>query len=488
MTTKKRFKVYFSDFFDVSPSSIETHGAFNISLINDLPLFIDPFLLFNSESKEYQSLHDEMIRYMLFLKKQSSNTLDKGLIKAWFYFPEVRQNWLGFSKKGNSGRGLGASFANSLKVNFTNVFSDFGDEKDTQTHLGKLTLIKNGIGKDNISDFTCNLIHGFLAEYTQEFALKNIDKSKLSTFPIAKAKFNYDTMSWTSKRYSLPKIGSDYVLLTPIDILTKDDAWISHNGFVEDFSSVLSSMSNDSLRAQIEKYFVSQMPTEPNKRERETAIEKAVKRYPQLLDLYVKIKEAQGEKASAVSSEKIYAAHQIFVEQLLILIELLDKTKFYQTATNSYTEGMGRVKFLKQVIENQDGYRIFYHKNKPISRESDLQIMFKLTWFASAFSSDSEVNNGRGPSDFIVSYGSADKSVIEFKLAKNTHLEKNLEKQAEIYSDASRATHPPIKVIIYFKDSELERVQVILKKLGLENCKDIVLIDAIPKVSASVAS
>ena len=37
--------IYFSDFFQVSPDILEKYGAFNVSLINDLPLFIDPFLL-----------------------------------------------------------------------------------------------------------------------------------------------------------------------------------------------------------------------------------------------------------------------------------------------------------------------------------------------------------------------------------------------------------------------------------------------------------
>ena len=40
-------KVYFSDFFDVDPDVIEKYGAFNISLINDFPLVIDLFLLYN---------------------------------------------------------------------------------------------------------------------------------------------------------------------------------------------------------------------------------------------------------------------------------------------------------------------------------------------------------------------------------------------------------------------------------------------------------
>lgn len=485
MVSRRQFRIYFSDFFDVSTTSISEYGAFDISLINDLPLFIDPFLLFNSEDAKYQELHQAIIRYMLFLKQQSSQDLKGGLVKAWFHFPEVRQNWLGFSKTGNSGRGLGSSFALSLKRNFTTIFSNFGNEKESGTHLGKLTLIKNGVGKDNISDFTCNLIKGYLAEYTQQFALANIHPSKLSKFHIDKTSFNYTTKTWVSKQYTLPKFGSDFVLLTPIDILTKDDAWISHNGFIEDFNSILHSVGNDPLRAQIESYFISQLPIQANKAKREVAIEKVVKKYPVLLDQYVKIQEGSGKDATSISAQKVQAAQQLFVAHLRRLIELLDETKFYEISTNSNIEGMKRIEYLKHVIEKQDGYRIFYINGKPISRESDLQIMFKLTWFASAYSADAEVNNGRGPSDFLISYGSNDKSIIEFKLAKNSQLERNLQHQAEIYTDASRATHPPIKVILFFKQSELIKVQSILSRLKLDKSKNIVLIDATQKSSAS---
>ncbi len=47
--------LYFSDYFNVSPQAIEKHGAFNISLLADLPLFIDPFLLFNSKKLAYRA-------------------------------------------------------------------------------------------------------------------------------------------------------------------------------------------------------------------------------------------------------------------------------------------------------------------------------------------------------------------------------------------------------------------------------------------------
>lgn len=33
--------VYFTDFFNINEDVLNQYGAFNISLINDLPLFID---------------------------------------------------------------------------------------------------------------------------------------------------------------------------------------------------------------------------------------------------------------------------------------------------------------------------------------------------------------------------------------------------------------------------------------------------------------
>lgn len=485
--TKRRIRIYFSDFFDVSREKIESYGAFNVSLINDLPLFVDPFLLFNSDEDRFKSLHSEIIRYMVFLKGKSASELPKGLIKTWYYFPEVKQNWFGYSKSGNSGRGLGPSFAGSLKVNFAGVFSDFGSEASGRTHLGKLTLIKHGVGKDQISDFTCNLIHGFLAEYTEAFAIKYISPEKLQKFTLPKAEFNYVTETWKSKRYMLPRFGGDYVLLTPIDILTKDEAWISHKGFIEDFSGVVSCVPNDQLRDQINLYLTKVMPPEPTKEERSNAFEKTILKYPELMDVYIGLQESNKDAASASSLEKVSLAQKLFEDHLLSLVALLDKKKFYDSEPDSYKAGMQRVKFLKHVIENQDGYRLFYVKGVPISRESDLQIMFKLTWFASKFSADAEVNNGRGPADFLISYGSQDKSIIEFKLAKNTHMEKNLRNQAKIYSDAARATNPPIMAILYFNFMELDKVNRIMKKNGLSDSKHIVLISAIPKESASKA-
>ena len=82
--------VLFSDFFRVPQKTVEKYGAFDISLVSDLPLFVDPFLLFNSKKKQYRELHAQMIRYLRFLRDKSADQqLDPGLIQAWYIFPEI---------------------------------------------------------------------------------------------------------------------------------------------------------------------------------------------------------------------------------------------------------------------------------------------------------------------------------------------------------------------------------------------------------------
>ena len=177
--------IYFSQFFEIEEGLVESYGAVNISLINDFPLFVDPFLLFESKDPKYQSLHAEIINYVVFLKNAARGNVSENQLNQWFFFPEVKQNWLGFSKNGNGGSGLGIEFAETLRRNLAGVFRNFGNETITQSsHLEKLCLMADHVGRDHLSDFTTNLIKKFLLEYTQEFAIKNIDESKLKVFAI----------------------------------------------------------------------------------------------------------------------------------------------------------------------------------------------------------------------------------------------------------------------------------------------------------------
>jgi hypothetical protein len=483
-------KVYFSDIFNVKPSVIEKYGAFNISLVNDLPLFVDPFLIFNSKKKDYQALHQEILKYVAFLRDRSlEESINEGLLKSWYCFPEIKQTWLGYSLIGNSGRGPGIEFAKALNDNLKGVFSDFDKQTVCQSfHLEKLCLIKDNIGRDNISDFVTNLIKGYLLWYTQTFAQKNIDPANLKNFTVAHVDFNYQTSTWTSVSFQLPAINDDYVLLTPKDLLTKDDTWINKSDLINQFHDIVASVSNDQLRAELNFYFTSNLPKpQKNKNGSEKAPRKSdiigavgavIRKYPEYLDYYIKYKEDSGDQAKAVSEERVQEVNNLFVTELSSFIKhLSEKTDFYKKKGDTLSESYKRVLFLKNVIENKDGYRLFYVKGQPIKREADVQIMFRLTWFASPDDVTREANEGRGPVDFKISKGTFDKTLVEFKLASNTKLAQNLQKQVEIYKKA-HDTNKAIKVILFFSTEEEIRARKTLKDSGLSDEKYVVLIDA----------
>lgn len=487
----------FSNYFGINEELLDQYGALDISLIADLPLFIDPFLLFNSSKKEYQDLHEGIIGYLAFLKQKAvKQSLSEGDINNLYRFKEVKQNWLGFSIEGNKGSALGEKFARGLYKNLHRIFSNFGEEVITKSsHLEKLCLIQEGVGKDNISDFATNLIKEFLLEYTQKFALKNIDSSKLKKFRVTRVKFNYETEMWQEATYTLPNFGGDYVLLTPKEILTKDEAWINKKDLFEEYDHIPYSISNEQIRSGVNNYFekclkgvIGDDKRKPTKKEKNEAILKTIREYPDLIDYFIKFKESKGDLAKSVSEERVSNVLKVFIENVKSYSPVLEGVNFFENAESiALDEARRKVQILKHEIENGDLYKIFYDKDSNlIRREEDIQLLFKLLTSNSTLSDvNREPNNGRGPVDFKLSIGNRDKALVEFKLASNTKLEKNLQNQVQIYEAANRTSNS-IKVIIFYSDKEMKRVQNLLKKLGLQSEPDIVTIDARPKkVSAS---
>lgn len=477
---------FFSDAFGLDKSVVDDHGAFDISIINDLPLFIDPFLLFHSDNKNYKALHESIISYLVFLRdRAASGPVSDGELRNWYCFPEVKQNWLGFSMVGNGGAGLGMDFASALHSNLNAIFSNFGEEKITKgSHLEKVCLISSGVGRDNISDFTTNLIQDFLCRYTEDFAKKHLLENQTNTVWINRAVFNYSTEAWERRSYTLPWYEGDFIVLTPKDILTRDDTWISRGDMISLTGEIPVAVPDQNLRAAVSNYFQVELERRkrpgrhPSQKDRNQVAEAIIRKFPELIDYYIKIKEDNGENASDISAEKVLFMELIFSKRLREILhpELL-KTDFYTTKSNTYLEAHTRLAYLKHVIEDKGGWRVFYdNKGKPVERERDIQILYKLVWFGTPSDAGSEADDGRGPVDFKISRG-RNKTLVEMKLAKNTQLERNLRKQVEIYQTASDA-ETAIKVITYFSYEQFKRVKRILERLEMKGHKDIVLIDA----------
>lgn len=472
--------LYFSNHFDVDPALLKEYGALDISVVSDLPLFVDPFLLFNSEDETYRALHEEILRYLRFLRDEAGDSaLDSALINDLYCFEEVRQNWFGFTLLGNGGRGLGADFGHALHEALGSIVADFGKETITEgSHLEKLCLIKPGVGKDSISDFTTNLIKGYLCDYTETFAREHLANGRCDEFNVDRACFNYETKTWAAKAYWLPRLEADYVLLTPIDILRREDTWINHRDMVARFAVLPDAIPNEQLRGRVNRYFREMLGEAPDAKQEREAAAATIRRFPELIDRYIRLKEEDGDRAESISCREVGDAEQVLIEQVQAAIDDLQRrTGFYDKPWSSYDECLDRVKYFKAYIEDNDGYKVLNRNGQPFLSETEVHLVFGLVWCNTEFDINREPNNGRGPVDFKASYGAGNKSLIEFKLGSNKQLKRNLQNQIEIYKAANR-TADAVKAIVYYTAQDEARVLKILKDLGIEGEEAIVLIDA----------
>lgn len=481
-------KLRFSDIFEIDKSILEEAGLVNISLLCDLPLFVDPFLIFGSDKEEYQNLNEEINKYLLFLKNKAvHNELSNRMLKSWFTFSEVNNNWLGYCKFGNKGSGLGGKFARNLYINLKSRLNNFGNRSILSVeHIEKLCLIDDKIGSDNISDFVVNIIKHYFLEKTEEFAIQYLKKEYCAQYKVEKAYFDYRLEKWMPKTYYLPSFNNDYILLTPIDILTKDSSWLNTKDMVDRFSIIVEKIPNEQLKFEINNYLASLYKKNMTQEEMRKNKLSTIREYPDIIDYYILDRENSIDEALSKSIEK-----SLFVEDTLSMIaekivEKLSQTDFYKCSEDSYGEAMKRVQYLKHCIEDNDGYKFFFdNKGNVIRKEEDLQLLFRFVCYGTVSDVNRECNNGRGPVDYKFSKGNADKSLIEFKLAGSSKLKQNLKNQVEIYEKANDTTKS-IKVIIYFNDKEKTKVEKVLKELGLENKENVILIDARNnKVSAS---
>jgi hypothetical protein len=488
-------KQFFSDFFNIPEKTIESYGAYNVSLVSDLPLFIDPFLIFNSVKPEYLKLHEEIIKYLNFLRNKSlAGKLNDGLIADWFTFPEVKQNWFGYSKTGNRGSGLGLKFATSLNQNFRTL-TDFGQETISHSHLEKLTLINDGVGRDNISDFTTNLIKKFLCTYTQKFARQYLPDRLRQTHVIDKVKFNYNTESWIHQSFELPNYDSsipdNYVILTPVDILSKDEAWISRPDLLKRFQVIANSIPNFALRSKLNNYFNKrlseivpptiqgrsksgrkQKPKKPTQKQKAQAASDTIREYPIILDFFLKEREGRGKEAETVSSLKVVESKLLYLKQFAKLgALLLDSTSFYSTDDVSYKGSVERLKILKDAVETKGGNEIFHYNGRPIEDEDNLSILFRLTWKAQ------RSTNAGNPAEVITTWKPSRKNIkIVLKLCSNPQLKATLEKLRDVYDERSNE-QKYILALVYYSTEMLNSAEKLLKQMGMENHKNMVLIN-----------
>lgn len=194
----------------------------------DLPLSIDPFLMFKSRDEEFRRLHQIIIDH--FNAGVRAVSLGKlGLADEIFNFPEVAAIGLGYTKSGKRGSGLGG-YLRDLIVE--TLKASPGLQERGVLHVEEMQLLASGIGPDRISDISANILKGHLIEYTQR-------QAEIWSVPLRSGVplphiYDEATQSWVDSYVDLPvsPVDDAPVLFVPRRIV-RALPWINYDDFLQ---------------------------------------------------------------------------------------------------------------------------------------------------------------------------------------------------------------------------------------------------------------
>ncbi|MGG5812394.1 hypothetical protein [Falsiroseomonas sp. CW058] len=194
----------------------------------DIPLYVDPFLLWRSPSQQDNALHTSLINSFnhqnWLMRKGKQEDATRNLIIA----SECDEVGLGVSAKGR-GKRIGENAAEAILKLFLQIpeYGQFGFN-----HFEEIQLFVDGISKDRVSDIACNFLKSFLIDYTVEQCLK-------LRIPLSKVRLE------TLHDYRQQKFLSDVEVELPVNpengapILLVPKRWLRHVPWInfEDYFS-----------------------------------------------------------------------------------------------------------------------------------------------------------------------------------------------------------------------------------------------------------
>ena len=244
----------------------------------DLPLGIDPFLLFKSRDSEYRQLHTLLIATFN-AGVAAIREKDTDEAHRLFDFPEVSAIGLGYTQGGKRGSGIGSYLAGLI---IDTLEASPALQQRGVRHVEEMQLLSAGIGPDRVSDITANVLKRFLIEYTQrQCRIWNVEMAK--NVPVSHI-FNHLSKEWEDAFEDLPisPINGAPILFVPRRIV-RVLPWINYDDFLHsEFNAYLKAR-----RDQIKK----------SSTQAKTEVVTVTRRDISLVERYVKAREAQGGDA-----------------------------------------------------------------------------------------------------------------------------------------------------------------------------------------------
>lgn len=130
----------------------------------DIPLYVDPFLLWKSPSMQDNSLHLLITNSFNHLGYLFTSGKEKEALELLIRASECNEVGLGNSKS-KTGKKIGEKLATNVLSPFT-LIPEL--KKSGFTHFEEIQLLIDNFSKDRVSDIACNFIQSFLIDFTIE--------------------------------------------------------------------------------------------------------------------------------------------------------------------------------------------------------------------------------------------------------------------------------------------------------------------------------
>lgn len=209
---------------------LQQETDFAIPFINeDIPLYIDPFLLWKSPSQMDNGLHQSIIESFNYIGYLVNKGLETQARNMLIISSECEAVGLGTSKN-KKGLRIGIKVADEI----ISLFKNIGALKTNGfSHLEEIQLLVDKVAKDRVSDIACNLMSSFLIDYTQQnCSSTGIPMQKITYNNV----YNVKKHSYKEEEVYLPinPISKEPILLVPKRWL-RYNPWISQDDYFSNY-------------------------------------------------------------------------------------------------------------------------------------------------------------------------------------------------------------------------------------------------------------
>ncbi|HKI27211.1 MAG TPA: hypothetical protein VKA07_12875 [Candidatus Sulfotelmatobacter sp.] len=143
-------------------------------LDEDIPLYLDPFLLWRSPSQQDNALHTALINSFNHLGNLEKQRKHSQAVETLTTLSECDEVGFGHSHT-REGRRIGSATASEILELFR-IVPEY--EKRGFVHFEEIQFFVDHISRDRISDIACNLLKSFLIDYTiQQCQMNHIPTS-----------------------------------------------------------------------------------------------------------------------------------------------------------------------------------------------------------------------------------------------------------------------------------------------------------------------